>query len=485
MAIGDRSFRRIFSVVLITALIFGLWLAITNSAHGGIAFFYAVPVGLATWWFGWKAGVLTSILTLGLYSIGITFQPVDEFWFTLLTRAVAFGLVVVLIASVRERQVQLEQSAEELEVITAALTPDALPHTAGLDVATAFVPSHHGVSGDFYLVASSPGGGAVVVLGDVVGHGPVAARLATFIRARLATFAANISDPVAILQLANDALIERSGMSQELVSAVCMEFDQRGGELRCAVAGHPPPLRLPDLVPMEPVGPTSLLGIRRPLAVSTVTVGLTEPGGVLAFTDGATDLRRDGALLGLDGLTAALAPHSDLSAKALATEAKASLLEIGDDPIPDDLCLVVMRPTSGELGVRTDIPARTTTLRRSARPDAVTELRWAAHDFALENGADEGLAGDIMLAVSEAVTNAVKHAYPRGEGEVELVASLAEGGRLVVLVRDSGGGFGPTSSEGLGAGLMLMRECADELDVDQRPTGVTVRMVFELRRPQP
>ncbi len=479
MTTGDRGYRRILSVVLITALIFVLWLVITNAAHGGIAFFYAAPVGLATWWFGWKAGLLTTILTLGLYSIGIAFQPVDEFWFTLLTRAVAFGLVVVMVASVRERQVQLEQSVEELEVITAALTPAALPHTAGLDVATAFVPSHHGVSGDFYLVASSPGG-AVVVLGDVVGHGPVAARLATFIRARLATFAANISDPVAILQLANDALIERSGMSQELVSAVCMEFDQRGGELRCAVAGHPPPLRLPDLVPLVPVGPTSLLGVRRPLSVSTVTVGLSEPGGVLAFTDGATDLRRDGALLGLDGLTAALAPHSDLPAKALATEAKASLLEIGDGPIPDDLCLVVMRPTFGEVAGAVDLPAPTTTLRRPARPDAVTELRWAAHDFALENGADEGLAGDIMLAVSEAVTNAVKHAYPGAEGEVELVASLAEGRRLVVVVRDSGGGFGPNSSEGLGAGLMLMRECADELGIDQGPDGVTVRMVFAL-----
>jgi len=33
------------------------------------------------------------------------------------------------------------------------------------------------------------------------------------------------------------------------------------------------------------------------------------------------------------------------AAKALAAEAKASLMEIGDGPIPDDLCLVVMRPT--------------------------------------------------------------------------------------------------------------------------------------------
>jgi anti-sigma regulatory factor (Ser/Thr protein kinase) len=116
-------------------------------------------------------------------------------------------------------------------------------------------------------------------------------------------------------------------------------------------------------------------------------------------------------------------------------------------------------------------------------PASVTELRWAARDFALENGADEGLAGDIMLAVSEAVTNAVKHAYPRGEGEVELVASAERGRTLVISVRDSGGGFGPTAGGGLGAGLMLMRECADTLEVDEGPGGVSVRMVFRLHHP--
>lgn len=481
MTAGDRSsIRRILVVALITALIFGLWLVITNAAHGGIAFFYAAPVGLATWWFGWKAGTFTAVLTLALYSLGVLIQPVEEFWFTLLTRAVAFGLVVCMVALVRERQVKLEHSAEELGVITAALTPAALPQTAGLDVAAAFVPSHHGVSGDFYLVASSPGG-AVVVLGAVVGHGPVAARLATFIRARLATFAANISDPVAILQLANDALIERSGVSQDLVSAVCMEFDHQGGEMHCAVAGHPPPLLLPDLVPLKPVGQTSLLGVGQPLSVSTVTVDLPDPTGVVAFTDGATDLRRDGALIGVDGLTAALAPHAELPATELAAEAKASLLEIGDGPIPDDLCLVVMRPTGPVLDL--DAAARTVTLRLPAKPDTVPTLRWAARDFALENGADEGLAGDIMLAVSEAVTNAVKHAYPLGGGEVELTATATVDEALEILVRDTGEGFGPTSSEGLGAGLMLMGECADALEIDQGPGGVTVRMEFNLRRP--
>jgi serine/threonine-protein kinase RsbW len=117
-----------------------------------------------------------------------------------------------------------------------------------------------------------------------------------------------------------------------------------------------------------------------------------------------------------------------------------------------------------------------------AVPESVTALRWMARDFAGDRGAGDGLAGDVMLAVSEAVTNAVKHAYPEaGGGEVELLATADGGRQLEVVVRDTGGGFRPGATAGLGAGLMLMRECADAVEVDEGPGGVTVRMTFQLR----
>jgi serine phosphatase RsbU (regulator of sigma subunit) len=325
--------------------IFGLWLAITNTAHGGIAFFYAIPIALITWWFGYRAGIVAMVLCLGLYGISALIQPVDEFIFTLLVRLVAFVVVVVLVEAARQRVLALEHSTVDLEAIRSALTPAALPEASGLDVAAAFVPSMHGVSGDFYLIAHPPDGSTVAIVGDVVGHGPVAARLATFVRTQLATFAANTGDPVEILDLANLALIEQAGAGSELVSAVCMHFDKAGKTMTGAIAGHPPPLRLPTLTQVEPTGRTSLLGVQRSLSVSTLELGLDRETGVLAYTDGATDLRRDGLLLGLDGLTAALTPFAHLPAGRFAADAKGRLLDLGDQPLPDDLCLLVMRPT--------------------------------------------------------------------------------------------------------------------------------------------
>jgi serine phosphatase RsbU (regulator of sigma subunit) len=276
--------------------------------------------------------------------VGALIDPVDDVGVALAVRALAFAAVVAAVSVVRERVMALEHSAEELEDIRAALTPASLPALREVDAGAAFAPSDHGVSGDFYLLTNGPDGSAVAVVGDVVGHGPQAARLATFIRARFAAFASNTSDPAEILKLANAALIERPGKGEELVSAVCLRYEPGGASLSWAVAGHPPPLRLPDLDELRHEGATSLLGIDAELAPTATRTSLRPAEGVLVYTDGVTDVRREEALLGREGFTRLLTPLVTLPARALAEEAHRAVLEWTDTPIADDICLLVLRP---------------------------------------------------------------------------------------------------------------------------------------------
>jgi len=89
----------------------------------------------------------------------------------------------------------------------------------------------------------------------------------------------------------------------------------------------------------------------------------------------------------------------------------------------------------------------------------------------------------VKLAVSEAVTNAVVHAYvgARRPGAVRVAAWL-EDDSLLVEVSDDGGGMMPRlDSPGLGIGLPFIADTADTLDIGSSPRGgAQLRMTFAL-----
>lgn len=112
-------------------------------------------------------------------------------------------------------------------------------------------------------------------------------------------------------------------------------------------------------------------------------------------------------------------------------------------------------------------------------------LRGAITGFLSDAGIGEPLLTSARLAVSEAVTNAVIHAYVDAAhpGPVSVDARF-EGDRLVVEVCDDGSGMMPRlNSPGLGVGLPLIADTADTLDIGNSPAGGTaLRMTFAVKR---
>lgn len=343
---GLSRTARVGAIALAVLAVFVALIA-TGSSTVGIAFFFCVPVALAAWWFGPREGLGLALVCLLLFAVADAIHPRPEFALALVVRGVFFLAVAAGVSASAERLRVLEHSAEELDAIRAALTPAALPDLPDLDAAAAFVPSELGVSGDFYLLTNGPDGSAVAVVGDVVGHGPAAARLATFIRARFAAFAANTSDPAELLALTNAALLDRPGRRRELVSAVCLRL-RPGEEKVCwARAGHPPPLRLPGLEELPVEGSTFLLGVEEGLDLENLECPLEAGAGLVVYTDGATDVRRGRQMLGLEGLRGVLTPLAGLSARLIVGEVERAVLAWADRPVRDDLCLLVLKPLPG------------------------------------------------------------------------------------------------------------------------------------------
>jgi stage II sporulation protein AB (anti-sigma F factor) len=108
-----------------------------------------------------------------------------------------------------------------------------------------------------------------------------------------------------------------------------------------------------------------------------------------------------------------------------------------------------------------------------AVPESVPEARRAVVGLAAEVGATEEQVDAIRLATSEALTNAVIHAYEGSPGMIH-VRAQADDGALSISVSDDGAGLHPRlDRRGMGLGLALIAEAADELAIHKRPTGGT------------
>lgn len=122
-------------------------------------------------------------------------------------------------------------------------------------------------------------------------------------------------------------------------------------------------------------------------------------------------------------------------------------------------------------------------LNLPARAENVAIVRHALGGLGDALGLDPAALADLKLAVTEACTNVVMHAYPGdADGDMWVSATLGEDS-ISIAVRDAGRGITPRpDSPGLGLGLPLIASLTEHLevgsDVDDAATEVT--MVFRL-----
>jgi anti-sigma regulatory factor (Ser/Thr protein kinase) len=119
-----------------------------------------------------------------------------------------------------------------------------------------------------------------------------------------------------------------------------------------------------------------------------------------------------------------------------------------------------------------------------ARAENVAVIRHVLAAFAGSLQLEDELVEDLRLAVTEACTNVVRHAYAEDEpGTIELAITPTEDS-LRVVVGDTGRGLGPSpDTKGPGLGLPLIAALVDSLEIEQAPgSGSRVAMSFARRR---
>ena len=226
-----------------------------------------------------------------------------------------FVLAIGVVMFFRFTRVSREQArtAAELDAareIQRRLVPEVLPEVEGYEVEAAYFPAEE-VGGDFYQILGTKSGARLVVVGDVSGKGLKAAMTGTLALGALRALAGEGLGPATVLARLNRELAEAG--NEGFVTCLCARTTPQG-EITVANAGHLPPYRNGEEIPLEPELP---LGIA-PEEHYREHVFRLEPGDRLTLlSDGVVEARNArGGLFGFERTRAIIGEPAQAIAEA-------------------------------------------------------------------------------------------------------------------------------------------------------------------------
>jgi PAS domain S-box-containing protein len=352
------------------------------------------------------------------------------------------------------------------ETLQRSLLPQTLPQLPGIELSARYLPAaaESEVGGDWYDAVSLGGGRVLLVMGDVSGKGLAAASALGALRNAIRAYAFDDNGPAEIAERLNRFVLAEPACEQ-MATLVLAVFDPVDGKLSWVNAGHPPPLTL------DAEGTARFLDGARsvplgvmPFAGYEEEVTTLEPGGaILLYTDGLIERRGEHLDEGL-ALLAGAAGSGLLDPDAICDRLLAAAIPGGDPS--DDVALLALChvPLGTQLVI--ELPSE---------PRALGSLRALLRRWLEQADADDRDVHAIVMACSEACTNAIEHAGA-GSGETIAFEARLEDGAVEISVRDRGRWRDQRPPSDQGRGLDLIDALMDDVQLESLPDGTTIRL---------
>lgn len=377
-------------------------------------------------------------------------------------------------AQALERAQLYEREHTVAETLQRALLPEQLPQLPGVEIRAAYVPGkgEAEIGGDWYDVFRLPNGHIAVSVGDVVGRGLQAAVVMGQLRQAIRAAALVGHSPPDVLNQANDVLRLLSP-AKGMATAAFGVLDPAQLMFTYVGAGHPPPvLATPDgRVEALEVGVALPLGVGGSWLPSSRTISLPQGSLLVLYTDGLIELTRN-----IDEGEAALKSAAAAELQRSSGDSAQAILHrvMGGRETEDDIVIVTVSVAPH--------PLEQLLLTLPAEPASTREVRQAFRRLAEALHLDRDRTAVFEVALGEAVTNVVEHAYGAAGGELD-VHVWQEGDTLIAEIKDRGR-WRTEPREGRGHGLQIMRSLLDSVEVERGSSGTIVRISLA-RAPSP
>jgi anti-sigma regulatory factor (Ser/Thr protein kinase) len=354
-----------------------------------------------------------------------------------------------------------------------ALLPEKLPAIRGTQFFAAYRPASDEaeVGGDWFDAFALPNGRVAVSVGDVAGHGLEAAVIMGEVRQAIRMAAVAAESASSVLDYVNRIFLLRQSLG--IVTSVFAIYDPATSELRYACAGHPPPLLALAHGPVRALPAGSLpLGCRDELACREWTFTVPAGGHVVFYTDGLVENDRD--LIGgerrlLDAVHGLLSERAATDAEradpALAIQDRIfSTLSNRDDAA----VLVLSRSAPVPYYVFSAVPV-VATLTRAIVAAKMNEL-----------GVEGERRFGVLVALGEAIANAIEHAYRDAEPGLIRLELTDEAKHFVLCVEDFGRWQPFVRREERGRGIKMMHAFMDRVQIQSTRESTRIVLKAEL-----
>jgi signal transduction histidine kinase/DNA-binding response OmpR family regulator len=423
-----------------------------------------------------KAGAVEALAVLPLrLASGVPFAALAIGWgrplhFDAELTATLNSLAIVVAGAAQRGQLaEVEQSAIQrleddlLGIDTRATGVIVRARHQGADAAI-------NVGGDWYDAVDLGDGRVAVAVGDVVGSGLDATKTAIRLRGALGLAAFDIQGPSEALTLLDRYAKTVPGAPATTVALALV--DPTRAVVSYACAGHPPPILV------SPTGDVAYLDEGRswPLGLDVAQARAQAgqapfpPGSLLLlYTDGLVERRGESIDVGLGRLLQVVTDHWNLPLRRFKQAVFAHLVGHG---ARDDVALVAVRG----VGACPDLFCDAFAAGRDQQPAARRRLRvWLE-----STGLSSDDRDDIVLAVGEAVANAIDHGRDGDPSQIVTVELARRASTLIASVGDRGHWEPGLRAllAGRGRGHLIMEALADDVDISLDQGGTVVTLQF-------